>query len=418
VVSTAWECLKLPDYLIQRRRVWYAILEVPKALRPLFGKVRLKQSLQTESLTVAETRVRPVIVEWKRQIVLARSGMTNIESKVFKWRRLADESRRAGMTESEIEDASLDVLDLDDPDAEQVHQITFGKKHLLIEHIQSYIATLTTEQKSQDMARSDIKRFSNKFKFAQDVTKKSLIRWVENDLIGQQGLSTATCRRIMSACRGYWSYLERHKELDLLPPFSGVVPTAKKKKTKTDVKDRRKGFTVADYKKLKAAVPVKDPVLSDLIMLGAYTGCRIEELCSVKLTNVTNDRIEIEDAKTEAGWRIIPAHSDIMELVARLRDTSTDEYLLSGLTFNKYGDRSNAIGKRFGRLKTKHGYGRDYVFHSFRKSVATQFETASVPENVTARVLGHEINTMSYGLYSGGVSFEVLSEAMAHLSWE
>ena len=58
------------------------------------------------------------------------------------------------------------------------------------------------------------------------------------------------------------------------------------------------------------------------------------------------------------------------------------------------------------------------MFHSFRKSVATQFETAGVPENVTARVLGHEINTMSYGLYSGGVSFEVLSEAMAHLSWE
>jgi len=417
VVDTVREYLELPDFLIQRRRVWYAILEVPKALRPLFGKVRLKQTLQTESLTVAEARVRPVIVEWKRQIELARSGATNLEAKVFKWRRLVDESRSAGMTEAEIEDASLDVLDCDDPDAEQVHQITFGKKHLLSEHIQSYVATLTTEQKSQDMAQADIKRFANKFRFAQDVTKKSLIRWVEDNLIGQQGLSAATCRRIMSACRGYWAYLERHKELDLLPPFSGVVPTAKKKKTKTDVKDRRKGFTPKDYRTLKDAVPDSDPVLSDLITLGAYTGCRIEELCSLKLKSATDDRIEIEDAKTEAGWRTIPIHSHIRQLVARLRDTSTDDYLLSGLTFNKYGDRSNAIGKRFGRLKSKSGYGSDYVFHSFRKGVATQLETGRVPENVSARLLGHDLNTMSYGLYSGGVSFDVLSEAVEHLSW-
>ena len=408
----------MPEYLIRRRRVWYAVLEVPKALRPKFGKVRLKQTLQTESLSIAEARVRPVIVEWKRQIELARSGATNLEAKVFKWRRLVDESRMTGMTEAEIEDASLDVLDRDDPDSEHVHQVTFGKKHLLTEHIDSYIASLTTEQKSQDMARADIKRFSAKFKFAQDVTKKSLIRWVEDDLIAQKGLSAATCRRVMSACRGYWAYLERHKELDLLPPFSGVVPTAKKKKTKSDVKDRRKGFTAKDYKTLKDAVPESDQVLSDLITLGAYTGCRIEELCSLKLTSVTDDRIEIEDAKTEAGWRTIPIHSQIRQLVARLRDTSTDGYLLSGLTFNKYGDRSNAIGKRFGRLKSKCGYGSDYVFHSFRKGVATQLETGRVPENVSARLLGHDLNTMSYGLYSGGVSFEVLSEAVECLSWE
>ena len=417
MVAACLRSAKLPEYLIKRRRVWHAILEIPKALRPKFGKARLKQSLQTESLSVAEVRVRPVIVEWKRQIELARSGATNIESKVFKWRRLVEESRIAGLSEREIENASLDVLDHDDPESEQVHQVTFGKKHLLSEHIQSYIATRTTEQKSQDMARADIKRFSAKFQFAQDVTKKSLIRWVEDDLIGQQGLSTATCRRIISACRGYWAYLERHKELELLPPFTGVVPTAKKK-SKSDIKDRRKGFSPTDYRTLKDAVPDNDPDLSDLITLGAYTGCRIEELCSLKLTSVTDDRIEIEDAKTEAGWRTIPIHRDLRQLLARLRDTSTDEYLLAGLTFNKYGDRSNAIGKRFGRLKTKCGYGGDYVFHSFRKGVATQLETAKVSENIAARILGHDLNTMSYGLYSGGVSLEVLSEAIAHLSWE
>ena len=35
--------------------------------------------------------------------------------------------------------------------------------------------------------------------------------------------------------------------------------------------------------------------------------------------------------------------------MARLVDQSEDGYVLSGITANKYGDRSNGIGKRFGK---------------------------------------------------------------------
>lgn len=52
------------------------------------------------------------------------------------------------------------------------------------------------------------------------------------------------------------------------------------------------------------------------------------------------------------------------------------------------------------------------------KGVATQLENSGVTENIAARLLGHDLNTMSYGLYSGGVSFDVLSEAIEHLSWK
>jgi len=76
----------------------------------------------------------------------------------------------------------------------------------------------------------------------------------------------------------------------------------------------------------------------------------------LKLTHVKDDKFVIEDAKSAAGNREIPIHKNITQLVARLVDTSTDEYLLSGLTFNMYGDRSNAISKRFGRFKKALGY--------------------------------------------------------------
>jgi integrase len=135
--------------------------------------------------------------------------------------------------------------------------------------------------------------------------------------------------------------------------------------------------------------------LQNLIKLGAHTGARIEEICSLTLAKVASDRFQIEDAEPEAGWREIPIHKDIKKLVLALSSQSLDGFLLTGLSENKYGDRSNAIGKRFGRLKAKLGYGGDYVFHSFRKSIARQLEEAGVPENISARLVGHEIQTMT-----------------------
>ena len=72
---------------------------------------------------------------------------------------------------------------------------------------------------------------------------------------------------------------------------------------------------------------------------------------------------------------------------------------------------------RISRSKRKCGYGEEMVFHSFRKGVASRLENSGVPENITARLLGHEFYTMSYGVYSGGVSFEVLKEAIGKLDW-
>jgi integrase len=93
-------------------------------------------------------------------------------------------------------------------------------------------------------------------------------------------------------------------------------------------------------------------------------------------------------------------------------DTSSDEYLLSGLTFNMYGDRSNAISKRFGRLKKSLGYDERFVFHSIRKTFTSRLEAAGVPELLAARLLGHEVKTISYGLYSSGSTFPQLKDAI------
>jgi integrase len=148
-----------------------------------------------------------------------------------------------------------------------------------------------------------------------------------------------------------------------------------------------------------------------------WTGARIEELCALPVSKVYDDHFEIEDAKSAAGWRKLPIHSKLAATVARLKAASTDGVLLSGLEPNKFGDRSAALSKRFGHLKTNEGFDCRYVFHSIRKTVTTLLENAGVSENVAADILGHEKPRITFGLYSGGADLPVMREAIEKLSY-
>ena len=51
----------MPSYLQRRRRRWYAVMEIPKKLRPRFGKARFVRSLGTESRTMSENVVADIV---------------------------------------------------------------------------------------------------------------------------------------------------------------------------------------------------------------------------------------------------------------------------------------------------------------------------------------------------------------------
>jgi hypothetical protein len=44
--------------------------------------------------------------------------------------------------------------------------------------------------------------------------------------------------------------------------------------------------------------------------------------------------------------------------------------------------------------------------------VATALEEADISEVIAARILGHEVRSLSYGVYSSGVSNKVKLEAL------
>lgn len=91
--------------------------------------------------------------------------------------------------------------------------------------------------------------------------------------------------------------------------------------------------------------------------------------------------------------------------------------MLSGLVTDRFGNRGDDIGQRFGKLKTKLGYGPGLVFHSLRRTVATMLERTGATENVAADILGHEKPRITFGLYSGGSGLAAMAEALGRLRY-
>jgi integrase len=150
-----------------------------------------------------------------------------------------------------------------------------------------------------------------------------------------------------------------------------------------------------------------------------YTGMRLGEILHMKVTEVGSDRFTVSDSKTYSGLRDIPIHNDIQQLVERLIQTSEDGFLISGESANnKYKVRTKGISHRFSRLKADLGFRtKKEVFHSLRGTLANRFENAGVNETFAARIIGHQIETMTYGVYSGQIDWDKAVEAMSQIQY-
>jgi integrase len=147
--------------------------------------------------------------------------------------------------------------------------------------------------------------------------------------------------------------------------------------------------------------------LAAAIRIAAYGGARIEGVSKLRVSDIridpdTNVRFMRMDDKTAAGNRYVPVHPRIATLIDRLiKGADADGYLIRSAAKNKYRERSQPLGKRFGRLKTSVGFDHRFVFHSIQHTVADLLETAECPEGVAQDIVGHVKTGMTFGLYTG-----------------
>lgn len=415
----------MADNIERRGNTWYAVLHIPADVRHKFDKFKFHESLKTTDRRIAVERARALVGKWKAQIAEARGQSDPFIEEALAWKRQLSKAEMADRPEdaSEHEVLSLALSDHAERLAEQhgasraglFVRIATSSDALLSEFFEEWAAQLHQAPKTIDQMKKDVRQMIGHFVTVKRVQRSEVVEWVRELLIdapGRPALSHSSLDRMFKFCRSFWKYLQEIEQADPeRQPF--VLPSFAKPKKRSKKADGWIPFAPAEVVNLlDAAVAAQDHQLADLIRLGMYTGARIEELCSLKAEDCTTEVLMINESKTDAGIRAVPVHSQLVETVERLKAASTDDYLLSGLTFNKYGDRSNAVGKRFGRLKTALGFPEKKVFHSIRKTVVTMMENAGISENLAADIVGHDKPRMTYGLYSGGHGMDPRKDAI------
>lgn len=446
-------------YLTKQGRYFYAVLEVPKDVRWTIGKTSFRKTLKTTDRWQAEQRARQYIEEWKEEIRIARlSPQEKLAHEDILTRQGFNEiKQRLEVAETEAEFLELSVLesflqeqalesvlkDYDVQDASQLLQKEFeasqekyasisGQKIKVADCLEEHLQELKVELKTKDAKRQQILRFADRVKLTKNVNRDTVRDYIRF-LSKEQELSNKTIKRDLTNLSVYWEYLRDDQRIvprELANPFRNQkLPTENRKEA---VKEMRLAFSLEDIQKLYQVLRVKadkgDEADEDLLyvfLIAIYTGARREEIGGLRLKNFSKaGTIRIENAKTEAGNREVPIHPQLEAIIQRRisslddSDSLSDSFLFPNLSTAKYGKRTDALGKRFGRIKASLGYDKRYVFHSIRKTVTTLMEQAGVAEGVAADILGHDKPSITYGLYSGGTSMEQKHKAIKALDYD
>ena len=422
-----------PSHVELRHKTYYALLTVPKDVRPILKKSKFFKSTQTSNLKEAELKAANLVFKWNqyvekaRALIRADSDDPNIASALQLFRELQTNSNPDIVLDVIEEERYRKQFQEGEVNAEVFASIAKGERSYLksiepewIRNEQSAgLAQRTIDQMKKDL--SLIYYYNPTVDF---FNRKNIEKFL-NFLGKDRKKSASSIKKITNTGRNFFRYLQKINEIssDLPNPFK--VPDDFRTSTKQNSRDRFKiepwiPFEPEEVVYLyQTAMSKEDAQLANLIVIAAYTGARIEEICSLqhKHIDLKNFSLSIIEAKTTAGNRTIPIHSAIQQLVEKLLDESTDDYLISNLNKNKYGERSNAIGKRFGRLKTAENFDKKHVFHSIRKTFVTALENNNILENIAADIVGHKKKTMTYGTYSGGTKLSLMRESIEKISY-
>ncbi|SOC05721.1 phage integrase family protein [Rhodobacter sp. JA431] len=251
--------------------------------------------------------------------------------------------------------------DLDDPEGIRLGElfvdIAMGEYIPLHDHIEAFLRekAKSAKPKTIELYRTSLQRFADFFETSSDVTIDFVRRWVQ--MLREENVADNTLQRMFSAVRGYWRYLQDEGIMRASEdPFAGVLRVSERGRNRPGKAKHYRPFETSDVVRLlRAAEERRDEQLANLIQLGMWTGCRIESLCSLRVEDVTDRSLKVND-KTEAGEREVPIHPALYPLITRLCAESQDGYVLGGLTKDKFGNPISALG----------GYdsaNRQHIFH-------------------------------------------------------
>ena len=417
--------------LYLRGNIYWAQLPVPPDVQGILDKKNFQKTTGCKDKRNAIIQAGPLIAEWQQKIEEARGNPDAVMQRIVQQKALhrrdteqrnfvfvehnagADPSTEAihgktgtGWTVAELKAGEyLEGLREKISPSELQYYIdiyhdregtpigVFIDEWLEAEHSANKSRTRTEAKKA-------LKIGARWFPTTDDFTVSNRQVWLRSE---QRNIGSVS--KDVGYLRGFFKYLvEKHYITPAINPFDNV-DYPKNLKARGEL-NRRHAEPAEIKQLLQLATDSGDDELARFILIGTFTGMRLAEIGAASqdsievVDGITCIRVKRNDkvfAKTgESIRRLVPLSSEI------------DKSL-----FPKKPANDAAVGKRFGRLKSKQGLGRDFVFHSIRKTFATYCERTGVAENVAADLMGHDKkSSMTFGVYSGGSSTEQQKEAV------
>lgn len=365
----------MSKHIEKKGSTWFAVLYVPSELRQILGgRTKFAKSLETTDEKTAQLKAGAYVLEWKAAIEAARLGKASTSTTSITQVEAVKPEGVVMVPFTVMQDAFIYALGLRDGE-------------------------------SKDNVVRRFNWLAARFKYIEELSQGVLVKKLLDD-----GVSLETASKTASLATRYVDYLRHRGAVGKDVQFNGRLtefdrklfprPGSEKHSyipwSPEEVARLYEGALEHKVQRKPAKVTLALPAL---IAIGAYSGLRLDEICSLTAKDCVNGVFNVRQSKSAAGVRKVPIHSELKPLVDALVAKARGGRLFKGV-------QSKSASSLFLRLRLKLGFG-DYkqrCFHSLRKSLATALEQGGVPENVAADILGHEKPQITYGVYSGGAS--------------
>ncbi|MGX5865263.1 site-specific integrase [Enterobacter cloacae] len=360
-------------------------IAIPSYMRHLFqGKRYFMKSTGTRDIRQARLFRDAIALEWNRlRNLLKPQGGSSVDQIIDELRRVSVYAKEAPASFGASIQACPSLLKMRD-----LYLLQYSEKRKL--------TTLSKTNKAVEVLLTHLKKKDVQLR---DINRTIVTGWLDKLKTER---APQTIQNYISALAQIWDLARnRYHDAPQDNPWRGHALEAKSSKVSYEV------FAPGELAKV---YDLLDDEMKAVTAIGAYSGMRINEICTLRESSIKTIEgvlcFEITEGKTKSAARIVPVHSKLILLVKSLLKTTHSGFLFyhASITDRADGKRSTWHTQQFTRAKRKalgELAAERKVFHSLRHAFVQQLDRAQVPEDRIALLVGHERgSTESFKTYS------------------
>ncbi|EGT4253844.1 site-specific integrase [Citrobacter amalonaticus] len=360
-------------------------IAIPSYMHHLFqGKRYFMKSTGTRDIRQARLFRDAIALEWTRlRNLLKPQGGSSVDQIIDELRRVSVYAKEAPASFGASVQACPSLLKMRD-----LYLLQYSEKRKL--------TTLSKTNKAVEVLLTHLKKKDIQLR---DINRTIVTGWLDKLKTER---APQTIQNYISALAQIWDLARnRYHDAPQDNPWRGHALEAKSSKVSYEV------FAPGELAKV---YDLLDDEMKAVTAIGAYSGMRINEICTLRESSIKTIEgvlcFEITEGKTKSAARIVPVHSKLILLVKSLLKTTHSGFLFyhASITDRADGKRSTWHTQQFTRAKRKalgELAAEKKVFHSLRHAFVQQLDRAQVPEDRIALLVGHERgSTESFKTYS------------------